>query len=74
MKRKLGQFERAEVISDEYYCFYVVSIYFLDQGPDKDVLRTSLNKLQKRHPLLRMKIQKKGNKYFYDSQNVPKIP
>lgn len=74
MRRQLGRFETAETISDEYSSFNVAGILFLANGPNREVLRESLDKLQQRHPLLRVKIFQKGKKYYYDSESVPKIP
>jgi hypothetical protein len=74
MTRKLGKFELAETISDEHASFNVAGILFLENGPTKETLRNALDKLQQRHPLLRVKILKQRKKYFFDSGSVPKIP
>lgn len=74
MRRKLGRFELAETLSDEYFPFNVVGILFLAEGPSQEILRKTLDALQQRHPLLRVKIEKKERQYFYESQDVPQIP
>lgn len=74
MKRELGRFELAETLSDEYSAFNVAGILFLEDGPAADVLRKALDKLQRRHPLLQVKIIREGKKYHFDSGSVPSIP
>lgn len=74
LRRKLGRFELAETLSDEYSSFNVAGILFLENGPTEDALRNALDKLQQRHPLLRVKILKQRKEYFFDSRSVPKIP
>jgi hypothetical protein len=74
LRRKLGKFELAETLSDEHSSFNVAGILFLENGPTKDTLRNALDKLQQRHPLLRVKILKQKKKHNFDSGSVSKIP
>ncbi|HEX2697051.1 MAG TPA: hypothetical protein VHM28_05035, partial [Anaerolineales bacterium] len=56
MLRRLGIFERALLISDQYAPFNVVIALQLEPPPVPAIMREALAALQKRHPLLMARI------------------
>lgn len=74
MKRPLGIFETAQVLTGNYAPFNLVLVLRLDRYPGEDVLRRSLGGLVRRHPLLRARILKRHRHYFFDIAHDPVIP
>jgi hypothetical protein len=72
--RKLGAFELAQTLSDEYFPFNAVGVLRLSNGPDPDSLRKALGILQSRHPLLRANIKKTDQNYYYHIDETDGIP
>jgi hypothetical protein len=52
MLRKLGTFERALFISDQHSPFNVVCVLCLEQAPAPEMVRSALEAMRTRHPLL----------------------
>jgi len=74
MKRELGKFEHAHTLSGEYGAFNAVSILGMTEGPKPEDLKKAFDILQQRHPFLRVRILKSKNRYFYETDGIPKIP
>ena len=74
MNRKLGILETAHVLSGEYAPMNAVAVFQLVNGPLPDIVEKSLISIQQRHPLLQMRVVKKENSYFFESEGTPKIP
>ena len=74
MKRELGNFERAQVITNEHYPFNAVIVLCINNGPSEDTLKKALEQLSRRQPLLGVHIHKEKERYFFDSEGTPKIP
>ncbi|HSG45420.1 MAG TPA: hypothetical protein VLA72_19920 [Anaerolineales bacterium] len=65
MKRELGVFEKGQVIADKHAPFHIVAVLRVENAPLPHILRRSFAELQKRHPLLSVRLmQEKGRKYF----------
>ncbi|UCH97061.1 MAG: hypothetical protein JSV88_09480 [Candidatus Aminicenantes bacterium] len=74
MRRELGNFERAQVITNEHYPFNAVIILCISNGPSEETLREVLKHLRRRHPLLSVHIHKEKGRYFFVSEAAPAIP
>lgn len=74
MLRKLGVFERALFISDQHAPFNVVSVLRLEDTPETDVLLAALKILQKRHPLLKGRIQIRDKGLWFEMLPDPTFP
>lgn len=74
MKRELGQFERAQVMTGEKAPFNLVVVLRLENGPSIDTLKTALDLLKKCHPLLGVRVAKEKNRYFFVPGNAGSIP
>ena len=65
MNRRLGNFETAQVLTDEFSAFNVVTVMKLKNFCSAEIVQKALNHLQRRHPLLRVCIIKKKRKYYF---------
>jgi hypothetical protein len=74
MRRELGIFETAAVLSNEYAPFSVVAVLELEPGPSPDELERALAVLQRQHPLIGVRIVREGRRYFFESDGTPPIP
>ena len=74
MKRKLGSFETAQAVTNEHFPFNAVIILRMIDGPSEDTLNQVLTLLQRRQPLLRVRLEKNKKQYFFESENTPSIP
>ena len=74
MERRIGKFESAPAIANDFACFSLVGVLELENAPAKEVIRASLDILQKHHPALRSKIVPQGKSYTFESSDIPKIP
>ena len=73
MKRKLGKFESAALITNEHYPFNAVIVLGIGSGPSKETLQEALKHMQRRHPLLGVHVQKEKNRYFFVWEGTPDI-
>src|SRR5512147_1145929 len=73
MKRELGSFERALVISNEYAPFHIVSVIHLENAPPPQVLKQALKIVQNRHPFLRSRLLKERGKYYFENLTNPDL-
>lgn len=73
MKRELGSFERALVISNEYAPFHIVSVIHLENAPPPQVLKQALKIVQNRHPFLRSRLLKERGKYYFENLTDPDL-
>lgn len=75
MIRRLGTFERAAVVSNDYAPFNVVIVLKLGNAPQPDHIRAALNQIQTNHPILRARITRNKNKYWFEedpeSRQIP---
>lgn len=72
MKRELGIFERAQVISDRHAPFHIVGVLRLENAPPSHIIRKSLALLQTRHPFLSARfLHENGRDYFATMTNPP---
>ena len=62
MKRNLGTFERALLISDSYSPFNIACVLHLEGSLPGQILEQALRLLQARHPLLRSRIDQAGGR------------
>ena len=60
MKRELGRFEQAMIMSNEYAPFNVVGVLCLERLPEPGVMEKALSFLMQRHPLLRARVSSKN--------------
>src|SRR5512138_1103054 len=67
MKRELGTFERALVISNEHAPFHIVSVLQLENAPPPQVLKQALKIVQNRHPFLRARLLQETGRYYFES-------
>lgn len=74
MKRKLGSFERALVITDGHAPFHVVNVLQLENGPSPHILRQALGVLQNRHPFLSACLVWEKGEYYITSLVEPALP
>ncbi len=74
MKRELGTFERALVISDQHAPFHIVSVLQLENAPPPHLLEQALKVLQKRHPFLAARLLKEKGKLYFASLVEPGLP
>jgi hypothetical protein len=66
--------EMAQASTNEHYPFNAVIILRMTNGPSEETLKTLLEYLQHRHPLLGVHILKEKNRYFFVSEGTPAIP
>ena len=74
MKRELGSFERALVISDQHAPFHIVSVLCLENPPSPHILRHALKVLQNHHPFLASHIGLENGRYYLESLTNPPVP
>ncbi len=74
MLRKLGNFERALLITSRHAPFNIVSVLQMENAPIPDTLRKALEILQKRQPLLCASIQDGKGKPFFEDLPSAKLP
>jgi hypothetical protein len=74
MKRKLGKMEMAQTFTNEHFPFNAVIILRITNGPSQETLKTLLEYLQHRHPLLGVHIHKEKKRLFFVSEGTPAIP
>jgi len=66
MRRHLGTFETAATLTNDVAPFVVVVVLELDGGPSLERLRAALAILQRRHPLLRVRIVESAGRFWYE--------
>lgn len=66
MKRPLGNFEQALVLTGQFEPFSVVGVLRLQNGPTPEMLRAALNQLQREQPLLNTRIIIRGKRFYFD--------
>ena len=74
MQRRIGKFELAAAIANDSASFTLVGVLELENVPSLEVIRESLDILQKHHPALRTRIVPDGPSYVFESVDIPKIP
>ena len=74
MKRELGKMEMAQAICNEAFVFNAVVILRMTRGPTEKTLRTLLDYLQHRYPLLGVHIHREKKRWFFEREGTPPIP
>jgi NRPS condensation-like uncharacterized protein len=74
MNRQLGSSEYIAWLSDKVGSLNFVTVAHVTGSVNEDVLRTALNLLSQRHPVLKTRITVKEGKPVFVSENVPEIP
>lgn len=74
MKRELGIFERGQFIADRYAPFHIVGVIRLDGVPIPHILRKSFLELQKRHPLLSVRLMHENGRHYFATLIDPMLP
>lgn len=70
MRRKLGRFELAQVLTDDHAPLNAVVVVGLESGPDPEAIRRSLAALQRRHLALSARVRN----YTLECGEAPEIP
>jgi len=74
MKRELGSFERALVITDQHAPFHIVNVLRLENAPPPHIVRQALKVLQNHHPFLTSRLINEKGKYYLASLIEPGLP
>ena len=74
MLRKLGIFERAQLIANRHAPFNIISVLKLENPPAPEVVRQAVGILQQRHPLLRVRVASHRGARVYEKIPQPIIP
>lgn len=74
INRKLGASERIAWLCDQAGCVNFVVVARIASLLDEEILRTALDLLSIRHPMLRTRIEIQGDEPVFVSENVPPIP
>ena len=74
MQRKIGKFETAPAVANEYACFNLVGVLKLENAPPLEVVQKSLDALQRHHPALRTRLEKDNSSYHFYKTEDQKIP
>lgn len=74
MRRELGAFETAQVLTGEYAPFNATIALKLDDGPAPETLQRALEALQRRFPLLAVRVVSDGRRRSFETGDVPSIP
>jgi len=72
MLRKLGIFERAQLIADTHSPFHILGVLRLENAPSPDVVQQALRNLQKRHPFLSACLSQ--DRESYEHLETPSLP
>ncbi len=67
MRRELGAFERAEAWTGASFPYNAVAVLRLEGRPTEMALRSALAEIQRRHPLLRARLVRKGGRWLFDT-------
>lgn len=74
MGRELGGFERAQALTAESYAYNVVAALRLRGRPEAARLEAALAALQRRHPLLRSRVDRRGGRWRFEIVDGAPIP
>lgn len=74
MKRELGSFERALVITDQHAPFHIVNVLSLENPPSPQILRHAIKVLQNHHPFLSSHIVHEKGRYYLESLDNAPVP
>lgn len=72
--RELGTFETALTLTGRRAPLVVVVVLELDGGPPPKRLRAALDVLQRRHPMLAVRIAEESGRFRFEADGVPPIP
>ncbi len=74
IRRRLGKFEKVQTMSGEYAPFNAVGIVRIKRGPAAENVRLALEYLQKKHPLLQVRILKEDRAYVFVHEKALPVP
>jgi Phthiocerol/phthiodiolone dimycocerosyl transferase C-terminus/Condensation domain len=74
MRRELGIFETAATFTNRHARFVVAVALRLEGGPSPERLGAALAVLQRRHPLLGVRIVERAGRFWFESEGTPPIP
>ncbi len=74
MRRAVGAFEYAQILTDRFAPFNVVIALRLDGNIDPEKLRQALPRLQSRHPLLGVHLVEASGNFAFETEGTPTIP
>ena len=74
MRRQLGGFESAQAWTGASFPYNAVTVLRLAGRPDEERLRRALAGLQRRHPLLRARLERRGSRWWFDVGESAPIP
>ena len=74
MRRRLGGFESAEAWTGDAFAYNVVVVLRLAGRPRPRALEAALAKVQRRHPLLRARLARRGSRWSFVVEDSAPIP
>lgn len=74
IERALGRFETALTLTGQRAPFVVTVALQLASGPPPPRLREALSLVQRRHPMLSVRILERAGRFRFDSRDTPEIP
>ncbi len=74
MRRRLGGFESAEAWTGASFPYNAVAVLRLAGRPAPDRLETALAAVQRRHPLLRARLERRGSRWWFALDGASPIP
>ncbi len=74
MRRELGRFETAATLTNLHAPFVVVVVLQVDHGPSAERLAAALAVVQRRHPLLGVRIVERAGRFWFEPEGAPPIP
>lgn len=74
MKREMGAFERALILTDRHAPFHITNILCLENPPSPHILRHAIKVLQNHHPFLSSRILLENGKYYLEYVADPPVP
>lgn len=74
MQRALGVFETTQVVVNAHFPFNVAIAVLLLGAPPPERVSQALAALQRRHPLLRARVERHRHRFHYALQGVSEIP
>ena len=74
MRRELGGFESAEAWTGASFPYNAVAVLRLRGRPERERLEAALAAVQRRHPLLRARLERRGSRWWFATDGSAPIP
>jgi NRPS condensation-like uncharacterized protein len=74
MQRKIGKFETAPAVANDFAAFNLVGVLKLENAPSPEKIQNALDTLQNHHPALHTRIKKSGSSYYFQPIQDRQIP